>query len=321
MTPPALGRSPSRPDGSARAAWLRWGGAALVAGVIAAAGWKKRALTGSGAAAAAAMGTVTFARGGLPAAVALNAFFVSSSALSRFKAREKGRRGVLAQAKGSERDAWQVLANGGVAATCLGLFGDRGTGAFLGALAAAGADTWATELGLLAAHPPRLLTTLRPVPPGTSGGVTPQGTLAAVAGAATVGAAWAVAEQFKVQRPALREAKGSRFKEELPAVPSTLNFGLGTFDSGYRTRGAVAVVAVAGTAGALVDSCLGATVQAAYWCPNCREATESPHYRRCGQLAEQVRGWRWMDNDAVNTLATATGALLGALLWPLAPRP
>jgi len=270
----------------ARSAWLRWGRAALVAGGIAAAAWKKRALTRGGAAAAAVVGTVTFARGGLPAAVALNAFFVSSSALSRFKAREKARRGVLAQAKGSERDAWQVLANGGLATGCLGLFGTHGMGAFLGALAAAGADTWATELGMLAARPPRLLTTLRPVPPGTSGGVTPEGTLAAVAGAVTVGAAWMATAQLL--------GRGA-------AAPAVMR--------------SILAVGAAGTAGAMVDSVLGATIQAAYWCPNCREPTETPLHRRCGQPTEQVRGWRWMDNDAVNALSTATGALLSAWLW------
>ena len=56
------------------------------------------------------------ARGGLPAAGALVAFFVTSSALGRYKARAKARRGVLAQAKGGRRDAWQVLANGGAGA-------------------------------------------------------------------------------------------------------------------------------------------------------------------------------------------------------------
>jgi uncharacterized protein (TIGR00297 family) len=64
--------------------------------------------------------------------------------------------------------------------------------AFLGSLAAAAADTWATEIGMLNATPPRLITTGQPVPSGTSGAVTVLGTLAGVAGAGTIAAvgAW-----------------------------------------------------------------------------------------------------------------------------------
>ena len=253
----------------------RWTVALLAAGGVAAAARRKRSLTRDGALAATAVGAITFGRGGLPAAAALLAFFVSGSALSRFKQTEKARRGVLAQAKGGERDAWQVLANGGAATLCLLVLGTRGAPGFLGALATAAADTWATELGLLARSRPRLVTTFESVAPGTSGGVTEEGTLASAAGALAVGAAWWVA--------------GGRGRHVL--------------------RGAVA----SGVAGALVDSLLGATVQASYWCAACGEPAETRRHARCGTEATRTRGVRWIDNDVVNALATCTGALLGAL--------
>ena len=53
-----------------------------------------------------------------------------------------------------------------------------------GALAAVNADTWSTELGVLSSGRPRLITSLKPVEKGTSGGVSLVGTLAALAGAA-----------------------------------------------------------------------------------------------------------------------------------------
>ncbi|HEU5316419.1 MAG TPA: DUF92 domain-containing protein [Chloroflexota bacterium] len=256
---------------------VRWGGAAIAAaGVAGLARWR-RSLTSDGAVAATAVGTVTLARGGPPAAAAILAFFVTSSALSHFKSATKGRRSVLAQAKGGERDAMQVLANGGVATAALLLGGPRAPGAFLGALATAGADTWATELGLLARSTPRLVTTLSLVTPGTSGGVTWQGTLASVVGAATVGAAW--------------------------GIPSG------------RMRAAVRAAVTAGTLGALTDSVLGATLQAGYWCDACGEPTETRTHVRCGGEARRVRGLAWIDNDAVNALATLCGAALGALLF------
>ena len=265
-------------------------GAVAAAGAIALAGWRQRALTEQGAVAATAVGAVTLARGGLPASAALVAFFATSSALSRFKEREKARRGALAQAKGGRRDAWQVVANGGVAAAALLLpAGKTRSAAFLGALAAAGADTWATELGLLARSAPRLVTTRQVVAPGTSGGVTLEGLAASAAGALTVGLAWSAADAVRCRGMTYRSRSG------LPAA------------------GAASVALVAGTLGALADSLLGATVQALYWCPVCREPVEAPVHARCCSVTQRIRGRRRIDNDAVNLLATATGAAIGLL--------
>ncbi|HEV2121900.1 MAG TPA: DUF92 domain-containing protein [Chloroflexota bacterium] len=267
----------------------RLGGSALAAaGLVGLVAWRKQALTADGALAATTVGAVVLARGGPPAAASLVAFFVTSTALSRFKQREKARRGVLAQAKGGPRDAWQVLANGGAAAACLALWGRRGAAGYLGALATAGADTWATELGLLARKPPRLISTLRPVPPGTSGAITPEGTMAAVAGAATVGAVWQLAQHLWPD---------SAFHGAFP-----------------RSRYLVPIVSAIGMLGALTDSILGAAIQGSYWCPICQEPSEAPVHPRCGQKTNLVRGWSWITNDAVNALATASGAAMGAVV-------
>src|SRR5262249_32583008 len=96
----------------------RWAaGAGLGAGVAGLAYWR-RTLTADGVVAAAVVGAVTVARGGPAAVGALLAFFASSSALSKVGERRKQAL-PLAQAKGSRRDAWQVLANGGVATLCI----------------------------------------------------------------------------------------------------------------------------------------------------------------------------------------------------------
>ena len=65
-----------------------------------------------------------------------------------------------------------------------------------GALAAATADTWATELGTRFGGTPRHLLTLRNVPAGTSGGVSVTGLVASVLGASLLGvvaATWSMA--------------------------------------------------------------------------------------------------------------------------------
>jgi len=245
--------------------------AALLGGGVAAVACWRRALTLDGAIAAAVVGGLVFVRGGLPAAASLLAFFGSSSTLSRLGQSRKAS-GPLAQAKGARRDAWQVLANGGVATLCIMLRQQHG---FVGSLAAAGADTWATEVGMLAGRRPRLITTLRPVVPGTSGGITPAGLAASVGGALLVGLVWSV----------------------------------------FGGRGAgVQVALLAGVSGSLVDSVLGATVQALYRCEACGAATEVPRHTSCGRPARLVRGRRWMTNDTVNALATLAGAAVASVV-------
>ena len=253
----------------------RWLAAAALGCAVAGGAYWRRVLTLDGALTAAAVGCIVFARGGMPAAAALLTFFGTSSALSKLA--ESGKAASpLAQAKGARRDMWQVLANGGVATLSIGPGPQLGGGAFLGALAAAGADTWATELGLLSRRPPRLLTTLRPVAPGTSGGVTPTGLLASLGGALAVGLAWSA-------------AGGAR-----RGVPTAL---------------------IAGACGSLVDSLLGATVQAVYHCPGCDLPTEARIHPACGAQAELRQGLPYITNETVNALATLAGAAIGAACW------
>jgi uncharacterized protein (TIGR00297 family) len=243
---------------------------ALLGSAVAATAYWRRALTWDGAVGAAIVGCVVFARGGSPAAGALLAFFGSSTALSRLGETRK-QRAPLAQAKGGRRDVWQVLANGGVAALSIAPGRHWAGAACVGALGAAAADTWATELGLLSNRQPRLITTLRPVVAGTSGGVTPEGLAASVGGALLVGSTWTI-------------LGGGR-----QGVPIALLAGLG---------------------GSLVDSMLGATLQALYRCPTCRALTEGPVHQPCGQPTQRVRGQGWVTNDAVNALSTLAGAVI-----------
>jgi uncharacterized protein (TIGR00297 family) len=145
------------------------------------------ALTPSGAFAAFAIGTVTFGVDGWPAAAVLLAFFITSSLLSRLGSRRKRR--LIDFGKQGPRDAWQVFANGGVAGVCIAL--SRTTDvplalAFAGAIAAATADTWSSEIGSLAQRGVRSILTFRPVQSGLSGGISLPGTIAQCAGAAFI---------------------------------------------------------------------------------------------------------------------------------------
>jgi uncharacterized protein (TIGR00297 family) len=281
----------------------------VLALMIAFAARRAKALDRSGAAAAAVLGTLIFGLGGLAWATLLMTFFISSSVLSRMFRKRKGSLDEK-YAKGSERDAWQVLANGGVAGvfTLLHAFFPAAAWPWIGcaaALAAANADTWATELGVLSPTAPRLISSLHEVERGTSGGVTALGTLAALGGAGLV--AFFAALLWR-----------GHIGPELVGVPFNLADLLGAspveFSFGQRAAW-FGILAGSGLFGSLVDSLLGATLQAVYRCPTCRKETERHPLHSCGTPTTLVRGLSWLDNDWVNTACTLSSALLAVCLW------
>lgn len=278
----------------------------ILAAIVAAAAWRVRALSVSGMLAAALLGTVIFGLGGLPWAIVLIGFFVSSSALSKLFRKQK-RQLEEKFSKGSQRDAGQVAANGGIAGVFVLLHVFFPTAlwpwwGFAGALAAANADTWATELGVLSPTAPRLITTGRTVEPGESGGISAAGTLAAMGGALFIALLAAFSMYLAPEAPVGLPGWLARLAGA--GLPSTTL---------AQVAAAVLFVTLAGLAGSLLDSLLGATVQAIYYCPVCQKETERHPLHICGSLTSLVRGWPWMDNDWVNLFCTLAGALLAAI--------
>ena len=274
----------------------------VLSGAIGLLAYRRDALTSSGVAGAMLVGTLIFGFGGWTWGLTLIAFFVSSSLLSHYRRAEK--EAVAEQFdKNERRDLGQVLANGGLGALLalavyflVDLAGQaRGghplyvylTVAYFGVMATVNADTWATELGVLASERPRLITTGRPVAPGTSGGITRYGTLAALAGAAFIGVA-----AFVLIQLASLATRGELLLADLSIV---------------------AIAAVAGLVGSLFDSLLGASVQRIYWCDHCEKETER-QVHGCGGRTRPLRGWIWMNNDMVNLLSSLVGGLLAGSL-------
>lgn len=83
--------------------------------------------------------------------------------------------------------------------------------------------------------------------------------------------------------------------------------------------GLVAAGLSGGLFGVLIDSLLGATVQQVYFCPRCESETERTVHS-CGTPTGRLRGQNWVDNDMVNLLSTAGGAVVAASAYWLLSR-
>ncbi|MBI3538105.1 MAG: DUF92 domain-containing protein [Chloroflexi bacterium] len=263
--------------------------------IIAALGYQRGSLSASGAVGAWIVGGIIFASGGIGWAILLVAFFISSSALSHYRARAKEPLAEKFQ-KGHRRDFAQVIANGGWGALIALAYSFNSHplffAAYLGALATVNADTWATELGVLSQSPPRMIMNGKIVATGTSGAITLLGTFVALCGAGFIAMIGFVFLFIS-------------FDFQLFFFTPRLALGAGQ----------LSVVTLAGFLGALFDSFLGATVQAIYFCDYDQTETET-RVHRCGRAARLVRGARWLDNDAVNFSASVFGSALAvAGIW------
>lgn len=207
----------------------------------------------------------------------LLAFFLPAIALSSLGAQRKAARVDRVVAKRGSRDAWQVLANGGVFTAAAAMHVVAPAPIWLavgaGALAASASDTWATEVGILFGGQPRSILSRLKVPPGTSGGITWRGSAAAVAGAVFMAlAAWL---------------------------------------AGFAVS--IHAVIAGGVAGAFADSLIGATLQERRWCDLCDVSTERPVHD-CGTVTRVSGGIAGLDNDAVNLACSSIGALVALVL-------
>jgi uncharacterized protein (TIGR00297 family) len=243
-----------------------------------------RWLTKAGSLAQFLLGWLLFGVGGVQWTLPVLVFFLLSSVLSNFAAAKRYEVSQKAEKRGP-RDAWQVFANGGVTGVLVLFWVSSGEPllytAYLGAVAAAAADTWGTEAGAFSRRQPRLITTLTRVEKGDSGGITPLGTAVGFLGACIValtGLPW--------------------LGGEVPALQLSLAAGGGIF-------------------GFLTDSLLGATIQGRFRCPVCMEAGEWKTH--CGVQTVLSKGFRWFRNDAVNLVSTAAGALAPLLGAGIAP--
>ena len=247
----------------------------------AAAAYKAAALTAGGALTAAVIGSVIWFGLGWQGFSLLLLFFITSSLFSLLPDNKEAEE---INAENGARRAGQVFANGGAAAVSALLYWITGSelwiAAFAGSLAAAASDTWASEWGTRSNSRTYLFPGGQKVPAGTSGAVTVPGTAAALLGAVFIGGAAA--------------------------------FLFSSFFSSIYIM--ATAVAAAGFLGNLMDTGTGAFFQVTYRCRRCGLITEKQMH--CGNYTLKTSGWKWADNEAVNTICTVTGGgLCLLLLW------
>ncbi|RQW20023.1 DUF92 domain-containing protein [Bacillus sp. C1-1] len=236
-------------------------------------------LTISGAVAAFVVGTVTVIGVGSAGLLLFAVFFGSSIILGKLKGAHVDHEVVQ---KHGKRDAFQVIANGGYAAICslcLVIFPSLATlfiAGFVGCLATAMADTWASEIGKLSQDKPFDLFSGKKVEKGVSGGITSLGMAAAFAGsfllAGTAIVIW--------------------WNETSVSYLWLFFFTL------------------IGFLGNVLDSVLGSTVQGLYRCPSCGLETEKTYH--CEKTV-RIKGLSVVTNDVVNLCCTGAGALMGVI--------
>jgi len=261
--------------------------AVLASGVVGGLSYRQQFLTAGGTGVMFIFGVLIFGIGGIVWSIPIVVFFLFSSVLSKLR-ENKNSREISAEGKGSRRDEYQVLANGGVAVFLLLIHLILRYNIlfmlYLATLAAATADTWATEIGMWLGKEPRLITSGKKVARGISGGVTLAGSLGALMGSCLLVLSGVLAQSI----------------------------------AGAKISGKVAILlALTGFLASLVDSLLGATVQAKFKCELCGALLESPHHCPGGAMVF-ASGIPWLNNDWVNFLATISAVvILPGLLYLL----
>lgn len=208
----------------------------------------------------------------------LGVFFVSSSFWSKYKRASKALFEEKHE-KGSRRDWQQVMANGGIAAlSCLVFYitdNHLWVLAFGISIAASNSDTWASEIGALSKKHPLFIGNFKRVEKGTSGAISFIGTMASVGGALLI------------------------------ALLCHYLFNLSINEA--------LLIFCAGFLGNVVDTLVGAYLQAVYRCKKCQSLTEKKiHCRRPTQL---FRGVAMINNDVVNVFSNFISVLIGSLMF------
>lgn len=234
---------------------------------------RKGMLQRDGAYAAGLLGLMVTWLAGWMALLPLFFFFLSSSLIGRI---HKKRQRSGDQKAGKPRDQVQVWANGGVFLLCILVYRFMPETDFLlmaaVSMAIATSDTWSSEIGTALGGSTYDIRNGKKIPPGISGGISLAGTLGGLAGAC------------------------------LSSLIALIVFG-------SLSESHMLLVTLAGFAGMLADSVLGAVFQQKF------KDEASGHWQdQASDAYAATKGLSWMTNDTVNVISNL---LITAGTWCL----
>ncbi|KAH8924068.1 hypothetical protein BT69DRAFT_1261722 [Atractiella rhizophila] len=286
--------------------------ALIVAILLAAYGLRKRSLSTSGSITALLVGYLTLANPLKLFGISLLVFYFAGSRATKVKAKVKSEldEGAADALTGGNRNGFQVLCNSLIGTVSALLWrsyyedafrvpeGRRdwcvierseGDGNMSRALIFIGVafwsvcagDTLSSELGILSSQPPLLITTLRPVPKGTNGGVSSLGLLSSLLGGLLIG--FTATISLLIQNPICGWERAAHL---------------------------VLVGAGSGVLGSLLDSLLGATLQQTLYSKTRKMVVNSYSKKVEGEEIVKVCGVDLLSNNQVNILSSTTVSLI-----------
>ncbi len=128
-------------------------------------------------------GAVLLAYGGIGYLALMLSFFILATFVTKYEHEIKREMGLYEHERGWEN----VLSNGLLPSALAVLSPSIGPVPFVACLAAVTADKFGSEIGVLDSRDPVSIFDLKPVKPGTSGGMSVLGTIGSLAGASAIG--------------------------------------------------------------------------------------------------------------------------------------
>ncbi len=240
--------------------------------------YKMKLLTIGGSIVQFLLAIITLGLGKMKWALPIIIFFFLSSFLTKLRERKNTSVNLYFE-KSGQRDSFQVLANGGIGGFLVMLFqivhSELLYFVYVSSIAAVCADTWATEFGTMWKTKTINILNLKMEEQGVSGAISLNGFIGSFLGAFVIALSslsWIYSNKITI----------------------------------------LLIIIISGLIGSLVDSILGASIQAQYNCAVCGKITEKKIH--CMKIAARINGIPWINNDVVNFAASIVGGFFFYLI-------